>query len=143
VADWIELAKQAAEELGAVIEKDEEEEDVYTVALWAGPEDAEGEQVVQLYAAEEWLVVEGGGDATPEEADLTDVLRAVQGAWYARVLVSSSDDDDEERVYVQASLPRGAVSREHLVAMVQEVADLAQYIAPADSDEGDEETPPS
>lgn len=131
--DITQLVKATAASLGATME---EEDKVFflTVAVEADDDEADENeeppnQVVMLYADEDGETLIASADAGPcsDESDLGAVLRGLASVVYSRVYLGEPDEDGEH-LFVEAGIPLKGLDAETLAPVVQEVAEISDWL---------------
>jgi len=125
-----ELVKAAASELTATIEQ---EDQVFFLTVTLDDEEESDEEVesevVMVYADDdgETLIASVDVGVCNENLDLRAVLRGLGSVVYSRVYLGDAEDDGEH-LFVEAGLPMKHLSGTELAAVVQEVAEVADWL---------------
>ena len=129
-----ELVKAAATELEATIEQ---EDQVFFLTVTLDDEEESDEEVasevVMVYAdAEpseggETIIASVDVGVCNENLDLSAVLRGLGSVVYSRVYLGDAEEDGEH-LYVEAGLPMKHLTGHDLAGVVQEVAEIADWL---------------
>jgi hypothetical protein len=124
------LVRAAAEELEAAVE---EEDQVFFLTVVAeededAADDEVASEVVMIYGDDdgETLIASCDVGVCAEDADLSAVLRGLGSVVYSRVYLEP--DDDGEHLVVEAGLPMKGLEPSQLAQVVQEVAEVADWL---------------
>jgi len=127
------LVEKAAAQMNAEVEFDADDPELAHLSVAVSDsEDDEGERIQLITVYTDGSIVVAFHDAGPYTDDLDgslpDILRGMSPALFTRVYISDEEEGDEESLVIEAGALLSGLPVDSFVAMVQEVADVADAL---------------